>query len=88
MLPFNTKTAISVTLVDDRYCTKFSEGLQLDPDQSEVWVVAQFNKGARFSTELSASASSTMGQELDSIKELHTLEPDNKCNQNITYSLV
>ena len=32
-----------------------------------------------YSNELSASATSTLETELESIKELHSVEPDNKC---------
>ncbi|XP_069128129.1 geranylgeranyl transferase type-2 subunit alpha-like isoform X2 [Argopecten irradians] len=77
-LPVDSEAAVTVTLLDDRYCTKFSEGLHLMPNQEETWAVAEFKQGTRFSTELSAAASSTMVQELDSIRELHSVEPDNK----------
>ncbi|XP_021342299.1 geranylgeranyl transferase type-2 subunit alpha-like [Mizuhopecten yessoensis] len=77
-LPVDKQASIAVTLMDDRYCTKFSEGLQLMPDQEETWAVAEFKQGSRFSTELSAAATSTMAQELESIRELQSLEPNNK----------
>ncbi|XP_060082379.1 geranylgeranyl transferase type-2 subunit alpha-like [Ylistrum balloti] len=77
-VPLDTQAAVAVTLLDDRYCTKFSEGLHLMPNQEETWAVAEFKQGTRFSAELSAATSSTMALELDSIRELHSVEPDNK----------
>lgn len=78
-IPEEKEVAIAVTLIPDlEKDTQFSQGLQIDADQEEAWVMADFKSGSRFSNELSASATSTLETELESIKELHSVEPDNK----------
>jgi hypothetical protein len=41
--------AIAVTLIPDlEKDTQFSQGLQIDADQEEAWVMADFKSGSRF----------------------------------------
>lgn len=78
-IPEEKEVSVSVTLIPDiDKDTQFSQGLQIDADQEEAWVMADFKSGSRFSNELSAATSSTLETELESIKELHGVEPDNK----------
>lgn len=78
-IPEEKEVSISVTLIPDiEKDTQFSQGLQIDADQDEAWSMADFISGSRFSNELSAAATSTLETELESIKELHGVEPDNK----------
>lgn len=78
-IPEEKEVSISVTLIPDiKQDTQFSQGLQIHADQEEAWVMADFKSGSRFSNELSAAATSTLQKELESIKELYSVEPDNK----------
>ncbi|KAJ8306025.1 hypothetical protein KUTeg_016570 [Tegillarca granosa] len=77
-IPGWSDMAVSVTLTDDSDCTEFSQGLNLSADQTETWVLSQEKSGTKFTAELSAAATSTLEKELESITELHNLEPENK----------
>ncbi|XP_061192641.1 geranylgeranyl transferase type-2 subunit alpha-like [Saccostrea echinata] len=70
--------SIGVTLLTESDCTQFSQGLQLNQGQEEAWTMAGYKAGTRFSIELSAAATSTLETELEGIKELHSVEPENK----------
>lgn len=50
----------------------------MSADQTETWVLSQEKSGTKFTAELSAAATSTLEKELESITELHNLEPENK----------
>jgi hypothetical protein len=48
-IPEEKEVAIAVTLIPDlEKDTQFSQGLQIDADQEEAWVMADFKSGSRF----------------------------------------
>ena len=48
-IPEEKEVAIAVTLISDlEKDTQFSQGLQIDADQEEAWVMADFKSGSRF----------------------------------------
>ncbi|KAK3091238.1 hypothetical protein FSP39_018174, partial [Pinctada imbricata] len=77
-IPSDVEVSIAVTLETHSDATQFSQGLHLPANQNEAWVMAEYKVGSRFSAELSAAATSTLEKELEAIKELHSVEPENK----------